>query len=262
VAIAETKYSVGKGVQQDVLKAQVELSQIIDELIQLKQKGKTEKARLNTLMNLLPQKPISIPRGLTKTRFSYNIDELQKMAEESRPVLKQIMRLKERFQVAKQLAEREYYPDFNVGFRYGQREDGPRRLERPDFFSAFVGINIPLWHKTKQSRKVAEEGFQIDRVQDAYNNLRNRIFLKIKEQMDEEARGSETLDLIEKGILPQARQSLESALAGYPVDKVDFLTLLDNQITLFRWEIKYYRELASYEKTLAELENVVGKSLF
>ncbi|KMP10728.1 hypothetical protein UR09_05370 [Candidatus Nitromaritima sp. SCGC AAA799-A02] len=262
VAIAESKYSVGKGVQQDVLKAQVELSQIIDKLIQLNKKKESIQAKLNTLMNLLPQAPITVPQGMTKTPFNYPLEELQKMAEENRPVLKQIIRLKERFQASKKLAEKEYYPNFNVGFRYGQREDGPKRVERPDFLSAFVGINIPLWHKTKQRRKVSQESFQIERVQEAYNNTKNQIYLKVKELMDEENQGSETLDLIGKGILPQARQSLESALAGYPVDKVDFLTLLNNQVTLFNWEIKYFRELSNYEKTLAELEHAVGKGLF
>lgn len=261
VKIAETKYSVGKGFQQDVLKAQVELSKILDELIQLTKRRESEQARLNTLMNLLPQEPISIPQGMTKTEFKYSIEELQKLAVENRPALKQITRLKERFQVARQLAEKEYYPDFNVGFKYGQREDGPM-IERSDFISAFVGINIPLWFENKQSRKVAEEGFKIDEVQQAYNNVRNQVFLKIKELMEEEKQGADTLSLIGKGIIPQARQSLESALGGYPVDKVDFLTLLDNQVTLFKWEIKYHKELTDYEKNLAELEHVVGKQLF
>jgi outer membrane protein TolC len=135
-------------------------------------------------------------------------------------------------------------------------------IERPDFVSAFVGINIPLWHKSKQSRKVAEKGFQIERVEAAFHKVQNQVFLKIKELMDEEERTGETLKLIQRGILPQARQSLEAALAGYSVDKVDFLTLLDNQVTLFKWQLKYHKELATYEKNLAELEREVGKELF
>ncbi|MFQ5449932.1 MAG: TolC family protein [Nitrospinaceae bacterium] len=261
VTIAETKYSVGKGIQQDVLKAQVELSKIIDELIRLNELKELEQARLNTLMDRLPQEPLSIPDGITHTPFTYNLVELQKLSEEFRPTLKEIRSLKERFQVSKRLAEKEYYPDFNVGFKYGQRENGLVQ-DRPDFVSAYVAINIPIWYKTKQRRKVAEESFKIMKIQEAYNDARNQIFLGIKELFEEEIREEQTIELIGKAIIPQARQSLESAVAGYGVDKVDFLTLLDNQITLFNWEIKYQRELASYEKTLANLESVVGKSLF
>ncbi len=73
---------------------------------------------------------------------------------------------------------------------------------------------------------------------------------------------SKLVQLIRKGIIPQARQSLESALAGYTVDKVDFLTLLDNQVTLLNWEIKDHRELANYEQNLARLENVIGQRIY
>ncbi len=267
VTIAETKYSVGKGIQQDVIKAQVELSKIMNELIVLNKRKETEKGRLNSLMNLLPQSPLSIPHGITKSSFNFKIEELQGLAEKHRPVLEQIRLTKERYQIARQLAKKDYYPDFNVGFRYGQREDGRAGgtgtfQNRPDFVSAFVGVNIPIWYKTKQRRKVAEESYKVDVAQEAYNKARNQIFLGIKKLMDQEAKSSETLSLIKTAILPQARQSLESALSGYGVDKVDFLSLLDTQVTLLDWEIKYHRELADYEQTLANLEQTVGKSLF
>ena len=267
VTIAETKYSVGKGIQQDVIKAQGELSKNMDELIDLKKRKETEKGKLNTLMDLLPQSPLVIPHGITKSSFNYKIEELQSLAEEHRPVLEQIRLSKERYQIARKLAKKDYYPNFNVGFKYGQRENGRANgigtfQNRPDFVSAFVGINIPIWYKTKQSRKVAEQSYRVKVAQEAYNKVRNQIFLGIKKLMDQEAKSSETLTLIKTAILPQARQSLESALAGYGVDKVDFLSLLDTQVTLLNWEIKYHRELADYEKTLAKLEQTVGKSLF
>ena len=265
VTIAETKYSVGKGIQQDVIKAQVELSKIIDKLIALNKRKETEQGKLNTLMNLLPQTPLRISHGITKSSFNYKIEELQKLTEEHRPVLEQIRLLKERYQVARKLAQKDYYPDFNVGFRYGQREDGRVNgitQNHPDFVSGFVGINIPIWYKTKQRRKVAEQSYRIDTAQETYNKVRNQIFLNIKTLMDQEAKSSKTLELIKTAILPQARQSLESSLSGYGVDKVDFLSLLDTQVTLLDWEIKYHRELADYEQTLADLEQAVGKSLF
>ncbi len=261
VTITESKYSVGKGLQQDVLKAQVELSKIRDELIKLDKLKESEKAKLNSLMDLMPQAPLTIPHGIAKTSFTYKIEELQALAEKHRPILEEFRLQKERYLVSRKLAEKEYYPNFNVGFKYGQREDGAFQ-DRPDFVSAFVGINIPLWHKTKQSRKVAEQGYRVQVAQEGFHKAKNRIFLRIKELMDEEKRGTETLQLIGKGILPQARQSLESAIAGYGVDKVDFLTLLDNQVTLLRWETQYHQELTDYEKNLAELEQVVGKTLF
>ena len=261
VTIAESKYSVGKGLQQDVLKAQVELSKIMETLIEFQKLEGIEKARLNSLMNLLPQEALNIPHGIGKTDFKFSVSGLQAMAEKHRPLLAKIRSLKERFGVSKKLAEKEYYPNFNVGLKYGQRED-TQAIDRSDFVSAFVGINIPIWYKTKQSRRVTETTHKVEMADQTYNKAKNQIFLKIKELVDKEHQGRKTLQLIEQGILPQARQSLESALVGYSVDKVDFLTLLSNQVTLFRWQTRYHRELTDYEKNLAEIEHSAGKNLF
>ena len=261
VSIAETKYSVGKGIQQDVLKAQVELTKILDQLIVLEKFAGIEKARLNTLMNYLPQKPLTIPHGITKTDFSFSVEQLQALADSNRPILSKINVLRDKYETAKKLAEKDYYPNFNVGFKYGQRQDS-RLADRPDFVSAYVGINIPLWFETKQSKKVSEAGYKVEMTKETFNKEKNQIYFNLNAFIEKEAQSSKTIQLIQQGILPQARQSLESALAGYSVDKVDFLTLLSNQVTLFQWEVKYHRELTEYKKTLAEIESVVGKRLF
>ncbi len=261
VTIAGSKYSVGKGLQQDVLKAQVELTQVMARLIELQKLEGFEKAKLNSLMNLLPQEALTIPHGIAKTDFNFTVQKLQAIAEKHRPLLSKIRSIKQRYGISKKLAEKEYYPNFNVGFKYKQRE-GTSHIDRPDLVSAFVGINIPIWYKTKQSRRVSETAYKVEMASETYNKAKNQIFLKIKGLVDKERQGDKTLQLIEQGILPQARQSLESALAGYTVDKVDFLTLLSNQVTLFKWQIKYHRELTDYEKNLAEVEHSAGKNLF
>ncbi|MEE8269332.1 MAG: TolC family protein [Nitrospinaceae bacterium] len=261
VTIAESKYSVGKGIQQDVLKAQVELSKIMDELIELRQLQANETAKLNILMNRLPQEPLEIPHGLTQTGFKFDIEALQDLAEENRPFLQGIQSAINKFTITKELAEKEYYPDFQVGLRYGQREDSPME-DHPDFVSGFIGVNIPIWFATKQRKKVAEENYRILTAKDSYNAARNDVFLKIKLILDKEIKGRKLISLIKTGIIPQARQSLESALAAYGVDKVDFLTLIANQVTLLKWEIKYHRQLTDYEQNLAALEHVVGQPLF
>ena len=261
VTIAESKYSVGKGLQQDVLKAQVELTKIMEQLIEFQKLAGIEKARLNSLMNLLPQETLTIPHGIGKTDFIFTVPGLQDIAEKHRPLLSKIRSLRERYGTSKKLAEKEYYPNFNVGLKYGQRQEA-RNIDRPDFVSAWVGINIPIWYKTKQSRRVLETTYKVEMAGETYNKAKNQIFLKIKELVDKERQGGKTLALIEQGILPQARQSLESALAGYSVDKVDFLTLLNNQVTLFKWQIRYHRELTDYEKNLAVIEQSAGKNLF
>ena len=261
ITIASSKYSVGKGIQQDVLKAQVELSKIIDELIELQQLKANETAKLNILMNRLPQEPLAIPHGLTQTDLKLNIEQLQEMALKNRPFLNGIQSAIHKFTLNKQIAEKEYYPDFQIGVRYSQRQDAPMQ-DHPDLVSGFVGINIPIWFTSKQRKKVAEENYRIQTAKDSYNVAKNDVFLKIKIIMDKNEKGKKLISLIQNGIIPQAKQSLESALVAYSVDKIDFLTLIDNQVTLLKWKIKSHRELTDYEQNLAALEHVVGQSLF
>lgn len=260
VRIAETKYSVGSGVQQDVLKAQVELSKLLDKLIILKEKRKTLKARLNYLMNRMPQEPLGDPGDVQLTPFDLSVDELQESAEKGHPVLKNILASIEKRKSAHLLAKKEYYPDFNVSVQYGQREDGAG-MNRADFASAMLQMKVPLWHKTKEDRKVLEAAARTKQAEKNYETVRSRLFFRIKKLKEEMERDYEQALLFREGIIPQATASLDSAVAGYQVNKVDFLTLLNNQITLFNYEIEYYRTVTGHETKLAEMEEAVGVSI-
>jgi len=256
VNVAEAKYAVGKGLQQDVLKAQVGLSRTIDELIRLEKERQSAEARINVLMNRLPQSPLGKPKDIKMTAFKFTIEELQSTAEENRPLLKGLKRMIERYKAAYNLAKLEYYPNFDIGLSIGQERDSM------NYLSGKISMNIPLWYKTKQDRKIAEESYNINSVTHRYNAAKNEIFLKIKDIMAEEEKGRKLIELFSTGIIPQASQTVDSAMLAYQVNKVDLFNLLDNQITLFNYQIQYEKVLTDYEKKLAELEAVVGKKLF
>jgi outer membrane protein TolC len=259
--ISETKYSVGEGIQQDVLKAQVELSKVVEESINLKQQKETIKAELNTILNRLPQSPLPDPPDIEKTPLNLSLEQLQEKALEKSPRLKKLTRMIEKNKLSYSLAKKEYYPDFDVTVSYGQRQDRDS-LKRADMVSASVTVPIPLWHKDKQDRKVAETQFTIKAAQAEHDAAKNEIFYRIKDIVAKEEMQDALLDLYKTGIIPQARQSLDSAIAGYRVNKVDFLTLLDNRLTLYNYEVFYHQTLADYEKNLSELEEITGEALF
>jgi cobalt-zinc-cadmium efflux system outer membrane protein len=261
VKTAETKYSVGMGIQQDVLKARVDLSRMIDMLITQEQKKDSLTARLNSLLYRPPDAKAPDVEGqdmetLKPTPFVYSVKELEKLALENRPILVAARQRVEKSQLAVRLAKKNYFPDFDVAVSYGQRDN------RPDFVSGSVVITLPLWHKTKEDRKVAEERANVGQSEEQYNSLKNDIFFRLKDATLEIKRYSDQVDLYRTGLIPQGRAALESAIAGYGVNKVDFVTLISNQITLYNYEIDYYRALTYYENTIAEVEATVGKRLF
>lgn len=260
VKIAETKYSVGKGIQQDVLKAQVELSKLLDEQIRLEQTRQAAAAKLNAILNRVPQTPLGRTEEVLKEEMTRDLNALQDRALENRPLLKALQEEIERSKAANALARKGYFPDLTMSAGYGFREDSPM-VNRSDMFSAGFTINIPLYFRTKQDRRVAETSALINSAREQYQAAKNEVLSLVKELASDLEKGSKLIDLLQTGLIPQAQLSLDSAVAGYQVNKVDFLTLLDNRLTLFNFEKEYYRALGEYQTSLARLEWVVGASI-
>jgi len=258
VKIAETQYSLGMGIQQDVLKAHVEVSKMVDELIMLGQRKKALEVKLNSILNRPLGTNLGRPDELTLRKLPFASEELSQMAIESNPTLKGMKKMVEAKEKAHALAKREYYPDFNVRFAYGQRDNGAE-MKRRDMLTGMVEINIPIFYKSKQGRKVAETKAEIQVIEAQYRAMKNEIFFMIVDIGSMIQRVERQLELYRTGIIPQASLQINSAMSGYRVGKADFMTLLDSRMTLYRYELEYHQALTEYHKNVASLEAVVGR---
>ena len=258
--IAETRYSVGEGIQQDVIKAHVEVSKMVDELIMLGQKKRALEAKMNALLNRPPETPVGKPEEVVFRKFPFTIEELQKMALDMNPTLKGMKKMIEMKQKAYDLAKREYYPDFNFKFAYGQRDNSPE-IKRRDMLTGMLEMNIPIFYKSKQDRKVAEAKADIQVAEAQYQAMKNEVFFMITDMASMIQRVERQLELYKTGIIPQASLQINSAMSAYRVNKADFMTLLDSQMTLYKYELEYHQALTEYEKNMASLGAVIGKQL-
>ena len=256
--IAETRYSVGEGIQQDVLKAHVEVSKMVDDLIMLGQRKRALEAKLNALLNRPSETPVGEPEEVIFKKFPYTIEELQKMALEINPTLKGMKKMIEAKQKAYALAKREYYPDLNLRFAYGQR-DKLMGMRQDDMLTGMVEINIPIFYKSKQDPKVAETVADIKSAEAQYQAMKNEILFMIADMGSMVQRVERQIALYKTGIIPQASLQVNSALSAYRVNRADFLTLLDSQMTLYKYELEYHLALTEYEKSVASLGAAVGK---
>ena len=125
--------------------------------------------------------------------------------------------------------------------------------------TAMVGINLPLWYKSKQERKVAESQKDIQSAKDQLAAMTNEIRFMISDKLTEIERAEKQMELLKTGIIPLATLSLDSAMSSYRVNKADFMTVLDSLMTLLKYEIQYYRLLTDSRKSIAEIEAAVGK---
>jgi len=258
VKIAETRYAVGEGIQQDVLKAHVEVSRMLDELIMLEQKRKALEAKLKALLNRPLETQVGMPEEVIFRKFPFTIEGLQKMALEMNPTLKGMEKMIESKEKAYALAKREYYPDFNFRFAYGQRDNGPE-MRRRDMLTGMMEINIPIFYQSKQNRKVAEAKADIQVIEAQYKAMKNEILFMIADMGSMIQRGERQLELYKTGIIPQASLQINSAMSAYRVGKADFMTLLDSQMTLYKYELEYHQALTEYEKNVAGLGAAIGK---
>ena len=263
VEIAERRYSVGTGLQQDVLKAQVEKSKFEEQSINLGFRREKATATLNTLMNRALETPILVSDELLPTKIDLTEEELMEKARNLRPALKAARHRIDRNERIMDFSKKLKLPDLGVGMAYTQRNEltGPMMGEGADFLSMSVAFSLPIKPGNRQSSKVEESKAAVRMAQESYNNILNNVKRDIRIMFADVAKAKELIVLYENQILPQAEQSLNSALSGYQVDKVDFITLLDNQITLFNYRINYYRIMSEHEKSIAGMEAAVGVNL-
>jgi len=260
--IAATRYSVGEGLQQDVLKAHVEVSKMVDELLMLDQRKRALEAKLNSLLNRPPETPLGEPEELAFRKLSFATEELQEMAIEMNPTLKGMKKMIETKEKALALAKKEYYPDFNIRFAYGQRDKTPEGNSRRELLTGMMEVNIPIFYKSKQDPKVAEAMADIQSIKAQYQAMKNEILFMIADMGSMIHRSERQLELYRTGIIPQASLQINSSLSAYRVNKADFMTLLDSQMTLFKYELEYHRALTEYERNVANLGAIAGKEFF
>ncbi len=260
VKIAQAKYTVGQGLQQDVLLAQLELSRLKDLHLKLKGLRDQETARLNALLGRPANAQVVLPQE-TEQELPELPEEaaLLARAAKARPLL---AKLEKRIQAAKTrltLAKQEFLPDFNLGAFYGfRRGQNPDGKSRPDLLSLSLSMNLPLYFATKQAKAVDQRTSELLREEFKRQDSLNRVRAEIAKALAEYRRAQDQAKLFFSGILPQARQTVASMLAGYQVGKVDFLNLVSAQITLYNYEIQFWKALTEARQALARLKAAVG----
>ena len=258
--ITEGRYSAGMGRQTDVLKAQTQLSKMTDELIKLARERKTAEAELNRVLGRSATVAAPVAEQPQLREEILSMESLRETALTQRPQLRALQSIVSRNEKALDLARKDYYPDFDVRLSYGQRDrmpDGPRRS---DMVSLTVAINLPVWRDNKRAPRVAESLAMRDQALSMYQVQRNELAAKLSQQVAVAEQNLKSARLYQTTLLPQARLTVESTLAAYRVNQVDFLTLIESQMTVFTYEISLVTASANYNKALVEIDFLTGKS--
>ena len=256
---ARTMYGVGQGRQADVLRAQVEIARMDEELTRMKTERVAAAARLNALLDrgtdqpvgsvVLPQFPESLPP----------LDALVAEAQANRPMVRAGEADVRSADAGVRLARREIWPDLTFGAQYGQRPmpDGTDHM-----LSLMLGVTVPVFAGSRQLAMRREaEAMRLMASADL-DGMRADTRGRVAELYAAVQRSRRLAELCRGTILPQSRATVTSSLSSYRVGGVDFMTLLDNQMTVNRYRQELYQLDAEQGQALAELEMMLGRELF
>jgi outer membrane protein TolC len=257
--IAERHYGVGIGSLADALKAQTQVSRMTDELLSLAREKPAMEAELMRALgrDATAAAPIPEPPQLEEETFS--LESLREVALAQRPQLLALQSIVARNDKALELTRKNYYPDLDVRLSYGQRDNMLDGTRRPDMVTLTVAMNLPIWRENKLEPRVMETLALRDQALDMYRAQRNEVDARLRQQVATAEQNLRSARLYQTAILPQARLTVEASLSAYRVNRVDFLTLLDSQMTVFNYEINLATAIAAYNKALAEIDLLAGK---
>ena len=250
--VTSAKYAVGRGLQQDILQAQVAIAQMTADITVVKANRVATAARLNSLLGRPATERIGLLELPQPGSPPAAVDSLMATAARNRPAIQAARERALAAEAGYRAAKRDAYPDFTLAVGYGQRP------EFEDLATIQVGISLPLWSGSKQKPRIRE--MQAIQSTEAAReiNLHNETFARLSELRAAAERARELSELYRTSIIPQARAAVESALSAYRVGEVDYMTLLSNQTTVNRFETERVRLAAEYQGAVAGIEALTG----
>lgn len=262
--VATAKYAVGGGLQADVTRANAQVGEMMHESVVVMQQRESASA---TLMGLLarpvsathvhPVQPVVQAPG--EKPFTTPIDALMAEAEAHNPALAMAKADLERAKVALAQAQQTATPDVNarVGLAQAYMGQGWQTV-----LSGMVGVNVPFPNGVKRERAaVSAAERSVEAAEAAVEEQRRRIRTALAADMTHVHHLAEQVRLYRTGLMPQARQTLASQLAGYQVNKSDFDAVITAQMAIYRYERETFEAIADYHKMLADIEALTGRSV-
>lgn len=257
--VVSTKYTVATASQQNVIKVQLQITNLMEKIEDLKSKVQSVIADLNALL-LRDASSQIITNDFIEIEFlNTRHTNLDSLAYRNRPLLNALKYAEKKSQLNQKAAEKKFYPNINLQVQYGFRDKiAATNTILSDFLSVMVGVTLPLNYGGKYSSGVEEhlsmQEFYSQQYSLALQNLRGR-FGGITSQLNS---FEDRIKIFEEGLLPQAQQNFNSALASYQVDEVDFINVIDAQDQMLKLETNLYRLKIDYLKLVSELEFLTG----
>jgi outer membrane protein TolC len=252
--ITESRYSVGQGNQQEVLKAQLQHTKILQEITMHHREVGQMQAQLKHLLNRVQDSPNIQTVSLTLRSIPYTASQLMELVKQQNPDIKAQQQMVKQSESQVELSRKEFRPDFNVQYMW-QHTNGDTR----DYYMATFGINLP--NRGRRKAELAQAEANREQAKRMLEGEQQRRLAEVQDQFVVAETSAEQLKIYKEGLIPQSEATLRSAQAAYQSGKQDFETLLNSFLDVLGLQIEYQRELADHETALARLEALTGVDL-
>lgn len=255
VEIANKQYEVGMGKQPDILRAQTELSTLINDGINLQKEKRAIEAMINTILSRPANAPLGYVPDIEMNIPQWTFEQLRPLALEARPELKAMNFNIEMNKAELSLSRREYFPDLMTRVMYKDMA-----MTGNDFWSVMVGVSIPLspWSSGKYTSKVEENQLNVKRAEEEYSNMINMTLFEVQDANVRVHTNQNLVLLYKNTVIPQAEQTLQSTIAAYQTGKTEFLMLIDAYRMVLMSKLDYHMAVMNYMASQAALEQAVG----
>jgi outer membrane protein TolC len=253
--VTEDRYSVGRAMQQDVFKAQTQLSILETRLVKLEQERRSRCAEIDSILNRAAGTPVGRPEDVKPRELSVTLEDLFASARLNSPMLGRDRKMIERSDLAVNMARKEYYPDVTLNAGYYNMGSMPPMYElRADF-------KVPIYFWRKQRAGVNEQVSTQSEARRTYEATDQSLRYLIQNEFLMAQASARLMRLYIQTVVPQGNLALESSLSTYETGSVDFLSVLSNFTVVLDYEMNYYDEALNYALALSRLEEMTGQPL-
>ena len=255
IRVSEVRYSAGKAAQQDILKAQTQLSILEARIAEKQQDRDTSEAELNSLLNRKPGMPLGVPQDSEPTPLPRTVEELLAKAESLSPDLLRAQEMIQRNELAVNLARKDLHSDFTVSGGYFYMGG------MPAMYQARVDIPIQIHRAQKQDRALDEQVHRLSESRRDFEAADQNLQFRVREAYFAAQTAYRLMNLYADTILPQSSLTIESSLPSYETGGADFLSVLTNVMTKIDSQERYHEQRMMYELARARLEELTAVPL-
>jgi outer membrane protein TolC len=253
--IADARYRVGQGNQQDVLKTQLERTKLQRELVHHHDVMQTQGALLRKLLNRTADAQEVTTETIVETPLSFTVNDLLARVRSANPEVAAQREMINRQSLQVEMARKDRYPDFSAQYMWQHTAEQFR-----DYYVLSVSARIPIYRRRRLNPEMTQAVEELERSRREYESQAQSAFFEVRNQYIAAETASQMLKIYREGLIPQALATYQSGLTAYQTGRLDFESLLSGFMDALNFDEEYWKALADHEIALTRIEQLTGVS--